>query len=188
MLVGGAGFGQRRNFGWAHLKAVKFRLKLVLTSEITPISEMSHDGDTSARTLGDEGRKCHNCTYWLHWLDVVSYMSVSGNVGDWIEVTCDYSSGMCSEGGTDVVIAKCVGAFLNVFNVWVRREMPLTWCVFIQTVLMTVKYIYGPACVPATSDAIIGSLFQGRMESGITLNRSTTIAMSMKGKQNHLYA
>ncbi len=31
------------------------------------------------------------------------------NVGDWVEVACDYSPGVCSEGGTSVVIAKAEG-------------------------------------------------------------------------------
>ncbi len=31
---------------------------------------------------------------------------VSVNVGDWVEVQCDYSPGVCSEGGTGVVISK----------------------------------------------------------------------------------
>jgi hypothetical protein len=34
---------------------------------------------------------------------------VACNVGDWVEVTCDYSPGVCSEGGTGVVIAKADG-------------------------------------------------------------------------------
>ena len=30
-------------------------------------------------------------------------------VGDWVQVQCDYSPGICSEGGTGVVIAKGEG-------------------------------------------------------------------------------
>ncbi len=36
-------------------------------------------------------------------------LSVAVNVGDWVEVQCDYSPGVCSEGGTGVVIAKMEG-------------------------------------------------------------------------------
>ncbi len=36
-------------------------------------------------------------------------LSVAVNVGDWVEVQCDYSPGVCSEGGTGVVIAKTEG-------------------------------------------------------------------------------
>ncbi len=32
--------------------------------------------------------------------------AVACTVGDWVQVECDYSPGMCSEGGTGVVIAK----------------------------------------------------------------------------------
>ncbi len=35
--------------------------------------------------------------------------TVSVNIGDWVEVQCDYSPGVCSEGGTGVVIAKAEG-------------------------------------------------------------------------------
>jgi hypothetical protein len=35
---------------------------------------------------------------------------VAVNVGDWVEVQCDYSPGICSEGGTGVVIAKMEGS------------------------------------------------------------------------------
>ncbi len=34
---------------------------------------------------------------------------VAVNIGDWVEVQCDYSPGVCSEGGTGVVIAKLEG-------------------------------------------------------------------------------
>jgi hypothetical protein len=47
---------------------------------------------------------------------------VACNVGDWADVTCDYSPGVCSEGGTGVVIAKHEGptSFLNLFCVFIR--------------------------------------------------------------------
>ncbi len=35
--------------------------------------------------------------------------TVPCNVGDWEEVMCDYSPGVCSEGATGVVIAKDQG-------------------------------------------------------------------------------
>jgi hypothetical protein len=46
---------------------------------------------------------------------------VACNVGDWVDVTCDYSPGVCSEGGTGVVIAKHEGPtpFQNLFCVFV---------------------------------------------------------------------
>ncbi len=35
--------------------------------------------------------------------------TVDVHVGDWVEVQCDYSPGVCSEGGTGVIIAKAEG-------------------------------------------------------------------------------
>ncbi len=50
--------------------------------------------------------------------------------------------------------------------------------------LVTVKYIYGPATVASSNDAIIGSSISGRLEAGITLDRLTTINMPMRGDKN----
>ncbi len=43
------------------------------------------------------------------------------------------------------------------------------------------KYIYGQATVSAANEAFIGSSIQGRIETGITIGRLTTIVMPMKG-------
>jgi hypothetical protein len=51
--------------------------------------------------------------------------------------------------------------------------------------LVTVKYIYGPASVDASRDAVIGSSISGRLETGIAVFRLTTIAMPMKGEERH---
>jgi hypothetical protein len=48
-----------------------------------------------------------------------------------------------------------------------------------------VKYIYGPANVDASRDAVIGSSISGRLETGIEVFRLTTIAMPMKGEEIH---
>lgn len=39
-----------------YLSAVKSKLKVLLSSEITPISEMSHDGEVKERSIESEGR------------------------------------------------------------------------------------------------------------------------------------
>ncbi len=41
---------------------------------------------------------------------------VAVNVGDWVEAQCDYSPGVCSEGGTGVVIAKMEGRITYEFE------------------------------------------------------------------------
>jgi hypothetical protein len=38
---------------------------------------------------------------------------VACQVGDWVEVQCDYTPGVCSEGGTGVVVAKMEGKFVT---------------------------------------------------------------------------
>ncbi len=43
------------------------------------------------------------------------HKTVRCNVGDWVEVTWDYSPGVCSEGGTGVVIALNEGTFITTF-------------------------------------------------------------------------
>ncbi len=47
--------------------------------------------------------------------------------------------------------------------------------------LVTIKYIYGPASVVASSDGVVGSSISGRIEASVTLSRLTTINMPMKG-------
>ncbi len=39
------------------------------------------------------------------------------NVGDWVEVLWDYSPGVCSEGGTGVVIALNEGTSIHIFAI-----------------------------------------------------------------------
>jgi hypothetical protein len=104
------------------------------------------------------------------------YSGVCCNVGDWVEVKCDYSPGTCSEGGTGVVIAKVEG---NLPYTFYTIAIPPNWSDI--TGLVTVKYIYGPANTSAVDDAVIGSSISGRLESKIGLDRLTTIAMPMKG-------
>ena len=104
-------------------------------------------------------------------------MTVTANVGDWVEVSCDYSAGVCSEGGTGVVIAKSSGGIttLNIAGVIINL-IPLL------KGLVTVKYIYGPATVACSLDGVIGSSINGRVEASIGLARLTTIIMPMKSK------
>ena len=47
------------------------------------------------------------------------------------------------------------------------------------------KYIYGPATVSIASDGVIGSSIHGRLESGVTIGRLTTIVMPMKGASKY---
>jgi hypothetical protein len=95
-------------FDVGHLAAVKKKLKALLTSEITPLPEMSHTGEQEEPTIEIEGTYFIR-PYNLRALTFISMPQVQCNVGDWVEVTCDYSPGVCSEGGTGVVIAKSSG-------------------------------------------------------------------------------
>jgi hypothetical protein len=96
-----------------------------------------------------------------------------------VEVQCDYSPGVCSEGGTGVVVAKTEGTFyIRIVIASCNIKQTLTLCLG----LVTVKYIYGPATVSSSKDAVIGSSISGRLEAGITLSRLTTINMPMKGR------
>jgi hypothetical protein len=96
-------------FDVGHLDMVKERLRGLLRSEIVPVAEMCHQGETNEKSMEDEGTisiVCCKCTYVF----VISLPSlVACNVGDWVQVECDYSPGICSEGGTAVVIAKVEG-------------------------------------------------------------------------------
>ncbi len=47
--------------------------------------------------------------------------------------------------------------------------------------LVTVKYIYGASTSGGNSDDVIGSSLQGKLETGITMSRLTTIIMPMRG-------
>jgi hypothetical protein len=80
------------------------------------VSDMHHDGVCQGRPIDEEGL---NILYKYHIrivnlrlksnIFLPSYHKVTVNVGDWVEVQCDYSPGVCSEGGTGVVIAKSEG-------------------------------------------------------------------------------
>jgi hypothetical protein len=91
-------------------------------------------------------------------------VTVSANVGDWVEVSCDYSPGVCSEGGTGVVIAKSAGRITNIYIASVILNR-LT----LFKGLVTVKYIYGPTTVACSHDGVIGSSINGRVEASIGL-------------------
>ncbi len=75
-------------------------------------------------------------------------LPVSVNVNDWVDVQCDYSPGVCSEGGTGVVIAKSEGT--NFFSLHLTWIMPS--CLSRTTGVMTVKYTFGPGTVAAARD------------------------------------
>jgi hypothetical protein len=47
-------------FDVGHLAAVKAKLKALLTSEMTPVCEMSHENATQDRTIEDEGIRTHS--------------------------------------------------------------------------------------------------------------------------------
>jgi hypothetical protein len=95
-------------FDVGHLAAVKNKLRALLTSEITPLQEMSHTGEQQQLTTEMEGTSFLRLNT-LQALTFISMPQVQCNVGDWVEVTCDYSPGVCSGGGTGVVIAKSSG-------------------------------------------------------------------------------
>jgi hypothetical protein len=98
-------------FDVGYLSAVKSKLKVLLSSEITPISEMSHDGEEKERSIESEGRVCVIMFKKKNHCNTILFLqqSVTCNVGDWVEVMSDYSPGQCSEGGTGVIVAKNEG-------------------------------------------------------------------------------
>ena len=81
------------------------------------MSFMHHDGICVSSSVEAEGTKrllisVHVCyvTCYLRLIFIVSTFSVVAcHVGDWVEVQCDYSPGICSEGGTGVVVATVGG-------------------------------------------------------------------------------
>jgi hypothetical protein len=96
-----------------HHAVVKKHLKALLTSELTAISEMSHNDCTQYASVDEEGIVMSFLIFWIvspiiH-LILLLIDSVRCNVGDWVEVLWDYSPGNCSEGGTGVVIALTAG-------------------------------------------------------------------------------
>ncbi len=42
-----------------------------------------------------------------------TFLIVACRVGDWVDVDCDYSPGVCSEGGTGVVVAISEGNMID---------------------------------------------------------------------------
>ncbi len=54
---------------------------------------------------------CYQCCSKVHFIVIVQC-----HVGDWVEVLFDYSPGVCSEGGTAVVIAMCAGTITKFCN------------------------------------------------------------------------
>ncbi len=52
--------------------------------------------------------------YRTFFYEIVCGVVVACTVGDWVQVECDYSPGICSEGGTGVVIAKVEGEHLPI--------------------------------------------------------------------------
>jgi hypothetical protein len=95
--------------------------------------------------MEDEGtisNACSSCTF----IDIICMSSrVACNIVDWVQVECDYSPGICSEGGTAVVDILLISG------------------------LVTVKYIYDPSSTGNKSDDVIGSSLQGKLETGITM-------------------
>jgi hypothetical protein len=49
---------------------------------------------------------------------------VACRVGDWVDVACDYSPGVCSEGGTGVVVAKSEGNMFTKYECCVKLTRP----------------------------------------------------------------
>ena len=92
-----------------HQANIKAKLKELLLSEVVPISEMAHEGAILDRSIEDQGSSI--IVLFVKRLfdnQIFSYI-VACNIGDWVQVECDYSPGICSEGGTGVVIAKNEG-------------------------------------------------------------------------------
>jgi hypothetical protein len=99
-------------FDVGHLEMVKKRLRGLLRSEIVPIAEMCHGGGTKEKSMEDEGMISIVCSLCTFLVIIFCSSTVACNVGDWVQVECDYSPGICSEGGTGVVIAKLEGKSL----------------------------------------------------------------------------
>jgi hypothetical protein len=62
-------------FDVGHLEMVKERLRGLLRSEIVPVAEMCHHGETNEKSMEDEGtisNACRQCTF----IDVISMSSL----------------------------------------------------------------------------------------------------------------
>jgi hypothetical protein len=92
-----------------HQANIKAKLKEFLLSEVVPISEMAHEGAILNRSIEEQGSSII-CLFFKRVLaNILLSNLVACNVGDWVQVESDYSPGICSEGGTGVVIAKDEG-------------------------------------------------------------------------------
>jgi hypothetical protein len=168
-------------FDVGHLELVKERLRGLLRSEIVPISEMCHGGEIQEKSMDEEG--IMSCLFFLFtFIDRTFHSSatVTCNVGNWVQVECNYSPGNCSEGETAVVIAKVEGEFVRLEIIRKEKDSKFTFLFCIG--LATVKYIYGPTSPGNKQDDVIGSSLQGKLETGVTLGRLTTIIMPMRGE------
>ncbi len=103
-----------------HQANIKAKLKALLLSEVVPISEMAHEGTILDRSNEEQG----HCIIVLfvkrlfhtHFFPFI----VACNIGDWVQVECDYSPGICSEGGTGVVIAKNEGNTFSILLAFIK--------------------------------------------------------------------
>ena len=117
-----------------HNVVVKEHLKALLTSELTTISDMSHNEVAQHASVDDEGFVISFFTYtilspiqhvipypYVNYLHLIFELIalVRCTVGDWVEVRWDYTPGNCSEGGTGVVIALTEG--LSTMTIWCTR-------------------------------------------------------------------
>ena len=74
---------------------------------------MCHDDVTTNASVDDEGIVSLLPLYFQKNLISQCLKTVRCNVGDWVEVKWDYSPGICSEGGTGVVIVLNEGTALT---------------------------------------------------------------------------
>ncbi len=98
-------------FDVSHQGRVQDKLKELLTSELVPIALMQHEPVEQQTSMEEEGQLyayvqivCYQYCSKVQFLFIVQC-----HVGDWVEVLFDYSPGVCSEGGTAVVVAMCTG-------------------------------------------------------------------------------
>jgi hypothetical protein len=101
-------------FDVSHQGLVKTHLQALLSSEIVSISDMCHDDVTKDTSAEEEG--IVSLFHMQFQKNLQSFETVRCNVGDCVEVLWDYSPGVCSEGGTGVVIALNEGTSLHIFE------------------------------------------------------------------------
>jgi hypothetical protein len=92
-----------------HQASIKAKLKQLLLSEVTPIADMAHEGENLERSFEEQGLYISDLLFNRVFAYIICTFVVACTVGDWVQVQCDYSPGICSEGGTGVVIAKNEG-------------------------------------------------------------------------------